>query len=187
MGRLLERHPFEAWPATGRRAFAWVLIVASLLVGAVLLLVGTQLDEGGLVALELARSHERVAEILATWRARDAMGLGAFGLGLDMLYLVAYGLALSFGAAVMAKSARARDAVTLAAAGVFAAWMALMAALLDVFENAFQVPYFADPSAGVPWAAASFAAVKFVLLGYVIAVSVAGAILNRRARAASAR
>jgi len=186
MGRLLDHHPFETWPATGRKGLAWGLAALALVVSAALLLIGTQLREGGLVALELARSHERVAEILASWEARGALGLGAFGLGLDMLYLVAYGLLLSFAAAVIAASARARGATTLATAGVFAAWMALVAAALDVFENAFQVPYFADPTAGVPGAVASFAALKFMLLGYVIAVSVAGAILNRRARPLSA-
>lgn len=182
-GTWFDPHPFESWPQTGRRVWVWSLAGAFVVIGAVLLWIGSRLDEGGLLALELTSDHDGVAEILAAWEADATLGLGAFGLGLDMAYLLVYGLLLATGAAAVARTARARHAAQLATVSVWAAWMALLAAVLDVFENAFQVPYFADPMAGVPQAAATFATIKFVLLAYVLVVMAAGAVVNRRAAA----
>lgn len=172
-------HPFETWPATGRRAWVCALLAFFLVIGGALLAIGQQLAEGGLVGLELATSHARVEEILSAWAADGALGLGAFGLGLDMAYLVAYGLLLSVASANVAVRARDRGRTGLATASALAAWLALVAAAFDLIENAFQVPMFDDPTAGVPMAAASFATGKFALLAYVLVVAGVGRWLTR--------
>lgn len=166
--------------------WTWAVTVAFVVIGLALFLIGLALPEGGLLGLELATSHERVGEILGAWHAEGVLGLGAFGLGLDMAYLVAYGLFLSVVNARVAATARARGANRLAGAAALAAWLSIGAAVLDLFENAFQVPYFDDPTAGVPMGAAGCATVKFILLIIVIGVAIGGAIANRRARPAAA-
>lgn len=177
-------HPFETWPSDGRATWTWAVTAAFVAIGLALFLIGLALPEGGLLGLELATTHERVGEILTAWHAEGVLGLGAFGLGLDMAYLVAYGLFLAVVNARVAATARGRGAIRLAGAAAAAAWLSMAAAVLDGFENAFQVPYFDDPTAGIPMAAASCATVKFVLLVIVIGVSIGGAIANRRARTA---
>lgn len=177
------RHPFETWPATGRGPWTWTITGSFVALGLCLYVIGLSLPEGGLLGLELATDHDRVEEILAAWRADGVVGLGAFSLGLDMAYLVAYGLFFAVAGSAVASRARARGALRLASAAAVAAWLALPAALLDLLENVFQIPYFDDPRGGVPMGAAVSAGLKFALLIVIVLVLAIGAVLNRRSAA----
>ena len=175
------RHPFETWPPTGRRAWAWTLTVAFLAIVVTFQILGRELDEGGLVGLQLARSHERVGEIISAWEADGALGYGAFSLGLDMAFPVVYGLLLSVAASAVARRARERGASALVTAATAVAWLGWVAGLLDLTENAFQVPYFRDPAGSIPALVATLATAKYACLVVAIGVTLTGWIMNRAA------
>ncbi len=179
------RHPFETWPAEGRRALTVGLLVLVVGVSAGLLAIGEMLPGEGLVQLELATSHERVAEIVQPWIDEGEVHLAAFGLGLDMLYLVVYGALFTGLAAQVAARARRVGRAGLATLIVFGAWGVTAAALLDVVENTLQIPMLQDPSAGVPAAVAAVATTKFALLGAAFVSALVTLILTRASRVAA--
>lgn len=181
------RHPFETWPPTGRRAWAWTLTVAFLAIVVIFQILGRELDEGGLVGLQLARSHERVGEIISAWEADGALGYGAFSLGIDMAFPVVYALLASVAASAVARRARERGATGVATAATAVAWLAWVAGVLDLTENAFQIPYFRDPAGSIPGLVAILATAKYVCLVVTIGVTLTGWITNRSAGPEAAR
>lgn len=135
---------------------------------------------GGALALEFAPNHEEVAAIVGPWAEAGHLHIAGFGLGVDMAYLVFYGLLLSALAAGVALRARAGGVDRLATTAAAAGYVAWVAAGLDVLENAFTVPLLAADDAGIPAAVTVFAAAKFFGLAFVIATLVYGGFRTRR-------
>jgi hypothetical protein len=107
-------HPFEQWPRSGRRRALLALIAGAIAMFVVLTLLDSPLratDEGGTVALEVAGSSGRAAEIKEAWRAEDVLENGAFIDGLDFLFAPLYAAALA-GGSIAASSAAGRRCCT---------------------------------------------------------------------------
>jgi hypothetical protein len=179
-------HPFERWPATGRRrALLWV-IAAAVAMQVVLTLLDAPLrasDEGGTVAFELAGSPERATEIVDAWRADGVLENAAFVNGLDFLYPLLYAAAIA-GACVAAASAfRRRGREGLATLGIAIAWAATAAVAFDWIEDiALAVILLNAPTSPWPQIALAAAIPKFagVATGLIYAIAGGLAALGRR-------
>ncbi|HEU4702201.1 MAG TPA: hypothetical protein VFS37_06925 [Conexibacter sp.] len=168
-----------------RRRWLWILGVATLVLGAILLLLdGRMQDAGGpgIVGYELARSSERAAEILAEWGS-EGQDAARASLWLDFAYLVAYG-ALLWLALRALRDALARRALDgFARFGERIAWLPLVAAACDAVEDVLLLLVLdGRGGAAAPAFAAAFASVKFVCLGIVVIYLLAGLLAMRRAQ-----
>lgn len=134
----------------------------------------------GILSFELAGTPVQALRILLEWRNRDALGYARLSLIVDFAYLLIYSLffaslALWVGARLSEKKWSLR-----------AAWAAIIAAALDVFENGvllYEVSRFT--SAGpFPQLGAFLALAKFALLLFSAAYGALGGltILVRRQR-----
>jgi hypothetical protein len=186
-------HPFEHWPRNGRRQALLALIGAALAMFVLLSVLDAPLrgtDEGGTVALELAGSTERAAEIKEAWRAEGLVDDGAFIDGLDFLFAPIYSLALAGGCVAAASAFRRRGRAGLAAAGTAIAWVATSVALFDWIENIALATVLLDEPRS-PWPAVALGAAipKFVGSWVALLYALAGgamALLARRRTGTSA-
>ncbi len=128
---------------------------------------------GGIVTYEFAGDLATVEAILAGW-GEPGRVLAGVDLGLDYLFLVAYGSCLALGCALCVPflAARSRALAWLAAA---LSWGSLAAALLDAVENAALIALLLGARhAALPVVAWRCAAVKFGLVAagllFVLAV-----------------
>jgi len=166
--------PFARLPlGTHRRAFlAALLSTAIVFVGmsAANAPLKTAAAPSGIVSWELARTVERSQEMLASWDETTRLH-AALGLGLDYLFMIAYGLALAMGCSLVARGQDGR----LRHVGVLLTWGALLAALLDAVENYALIRLLLGSEREL-WTTLAFgcAAIKFALVAvgvvYVLAV-----------------
>jgi hypothetical protein len=154
--------------------------LAFLAVAALALTVGMQIlghplktthAPAGIVSLELARTPEVAAKIVAEWegvrRTRAYLDVGA-----DCLYLAVYPLALSLACGMLADAVRARGRRG-GLIGLGMSWAVLSAGVFDFIENVALVQVLEAPWDGGPVAVAYWSAVvKFFLillaLGYLL-------------------
>lgn len=168
-----------------RRRMIWVTGVASLLVGAVLLLLdGRMHDTGGpgIVGFELAGSHEEAARIMADWGQRGQRAARA-SLWLDFVYLVLYSVFIALAALATRDLFHRQGVGRLASVGNFAAAAALGAGLFDAIEDVnLLIVLDHDGGDGAARAAAVCATLKFVLIAVAILYVLAGLALRGRRR-----
>lgn len=126
----------------GRLKRNWgVASVLAIAIGVLLQWVDMRLiaaTEAGILDLEFARTGEAAFVIIEAWKRAGVAGEAGFLLGLDYLYMPAYGFALYFGG-VAAREAFARTPGVLRTLFSILAAAPLLAAGLDVVENAGEV------------------------------------------------
>ena len=125
----------------------------------------------GILAFELVGSKHHAGEMLGEWdsHARDLVRLS---LWIDYAFMLAYGAFLCLAALATRDFAGERGLRTLAAAGRWAPWCAVGAALFDALENANLLLIVGGHGGSVsPPLATACASIKFVLvilaIGYV--------------------
>ena len=160
-----------------RRTLLWLLGVAALLVGGVLLAIdGRMWDEGGpgIVGFELAFDEESADRILAEWGG-DGRDAARLSLWLDFLYMALYGAFWTLAAAAVRDLARGRAWSRFAAAGSVAVAAAVVAPLADALENVCLLLVLEGTGGGTtPLLAGLFASVKFLCLTVAILYVVIG-------------
>lgn len=135
----------------------------------------------GIVGLELIRSQERAAPVLARWGRGPGWRAARWSLVIDMPFLVAYGAGLWTLAAMVADHAATRGWPWWADAVRLVGWSFAVAAVLDLVENCSLVGLLhgkaVEATAKVAWACAL---AKFVLLavGILALLSTAFAFLG---------
>jgi hypothetical protein len=123
----------------------------------------------GIITYEFAGSEQRVDEIKEDWgdEGRDAARIS---LWLDYTYMPAYGAFWALAVAAVAGSAHRRGWARLGGLGARLVPAAIGAALFDAGENiGLLLALGGHGGDAAPLAAAICAAVKFVLIGLVIA------------------
>ncbi len=168
-------------PSRLQRAL-WIPIVVWLIGFPLLHGVLTRVD---IVSFEVAGSAQRARELLAGVPAAEVTGL-RWGIGLDYLYLAAYG----FGGWWLCRNwaPRAFRAAGWKTVCVIAGWAAVVSALLDAVENASMLRFLAgDMHDDAPMVLAKGCAIaKFVLVAAVGIVLLVALIERRRAARALA-
>jgi len=131
------RHPFEWLSNTAqKRAFIAFLIFTFVVMMGLQVLDGplkTKAAPLGIISFELAGAQGQAREIVESWGPRGRVYAG-INLGLDYLFLVAYGICFGLGCAMVAQSLTGRTEI-LFSVGVFLSWGQIAAALLDSVEN----------------------------------------------------
>ncbi|MBW7884689.1 MAG: hypothetical protein H3C34_19025 [Caldilineaceae bacterium] len=152
-------------PQTQRLWFAMtasLAILLTLLFGLIDAPLQTPSAPTGIVSLELAGDSATAGRILREWGAGGLL-LAAFGLGLDYLYMVAYGLAIALGCRLVAQGSRS---LWLARAGQILAWALVFAVAADAVENYALMRVLLGASEPLwPLLARVCALVKFTLVG----------------------
>ncbi len=155
-------------PVLRRSLVFGVSALASMVLMLLLNLTGSSLTTSvapmGIVSYELAGSVEKATAILASWDAA-AQRAAAFNLGLDYLFMLAYGLAFSLACWMAGDALRARGWPLASLAGPLAtgAWLA---AAFDAVENFALTSMLLVGAASAPWPeiARVCAWLKFTLL-----------------------
>jgi hypothetical protein len=165
-----------------RRRALWMLGIATLLLGGVLLVLDRRMQDAGgpgIVSFEMARSSERAVEIMAEW-GPDGQDAARASLWLDFLYLTAYGLFLWLAVRAL-RDALARRAIDgFACFGERIALLPLVGAACDAVEDLFLLLVL-DGRGGdaAPALATAFASLKFVCLGVVVIYLLVGLLVMR--------
>jgi hypothetical protein len=135
----------------------------------------------GIVAFELAGSQERAEEILTEWgpTGEDA---AREQLLIDFAFLLAYGAFLVLAVAAVRNLLRARGWARVAAGGAVFVPLGAVAAAFDAAENVCLLAVLDGSGAAFAVLAATYAAIKFALVGAAIAYLLAGIALSLRAR-----
>ncbi len=173
-------HPLEFIPEKSRtKIFVPLLIFTLGLLGVFRLLDGPlkgPATPAGIVSFELAGTVEKANTIMESWDARAQL-FAAFGLGLDYLFLVAYGLTISLGVLMVTAKHGGKFVVL----GNYLGWGALLASLFDAIENlalwrilgGWATPY-------CPRVAALSATIKFILIIIGLGFALLGWLLPKR-------
>ena len=128
------------------------------------------ISPSGMVSFELAGTTENAQAIIASWDP-NAQLAAAFGIGLDYLFLLTYGLTLSLGILM----ASGKQGGKLEVAGIFISWGILVASLLDAIENYALWRILVGVTAEIyPRVAAFSAKVKFFLIFVGIGFALVG-------------
>lgn len=184
------RHPFETWPASGRRTAAIVVVVALAVTWAVLGAVNSPLmtDEAprGVLSLQFAGNDARAEEIVSSWEQEGVVHHAGFSLGFDYLLMVLYGIAVSAAVVAASLGLRRRGATALAAAGPWLAWAAWLGAAFDGLENAVSFGVLDDPGGGGAGLVTTAAVIKFTLMGLAILYAGVGGLIVAAKRRSSA-
>lgn len=161
------RDPFRWLPAAHRRRAFTILALLAVALMAILNVLGvplrTEVSPAGIIGYEFAGSAEASRAILQAWgeQARVYAGLN---LGLDYLFLLAYGSAIALGCVIVARSLRASSS-SFGGLGLWLAWAVLAAALLDGIENYALIRLLLGADgASLPAVARVCASAKFLLV-----------------------
>lgn len=174
------KHPLEFVVQTARKRRFFTFFLLTLVMFAIFRVLDQPLRTpaalNGIVSFELAGTPERAKQMVDSW-SREAGMTAAFGLGLDYLFMPLYSLALAYGTLLAA----GRHGGWLRLLGNVAGWGAFAAALFDAVENyaLFNILLGAHETQ-YPAIAAVSAAIKFGLLIFGLAYSIAGGVLPRR-------
>ena len=157
-------HPLGFIPASSRKKIFFPLLALTLgLLGVFQLLdapLRNPVSPSGIVSFELAGTPSKADAIIQAWDA-SAQLFAAFGLGLDYLFMIAYGLTISLGV-LMAAS---KQGGSFEKVGNYVGWGVLVASLFDASENFFlwQI-LIGEGFSFYPRIAAVSATLKFILL-----------------------
>jgi hypothetical protein len=123
----------------------------------------TEAASGGIISFEFAGSVANAQAMMASWGEAGRLR-AALGLGLDFLYPLVYATAISLGC-VWATERIRPSRPQLANLGIWLAWGAWLAALLDYVENISLIQMLLGSSSEFwPLLAFGCAAVKFILI-----------------------
>ena len=171
---------------TRRRALI-ASAVASLVIGAVLLVLDARMmDAGGpgIIGFEFAGSEERATEILADW-GDEGTDAAKASLWIDYAYIVAYGTFLVLAAWATRDLAKSRGWTRMAATGTAVIPFAAAAAAFDAIEDVGLLLAVNQHGGELATRLAQVcASLKFALLALTIGYLVAGLLLRLRARPA---
>ncbi len=133
---MIKSSPFSWWSLRSQQLVFAVLTPLAILCAFIMTRIGQPLVEAGanIVDFELAGTLRLAQDILQMWGAEGQI-YAALSLGLDYLFLLLYGSAISLGCVLVAQFWRDK-APWLATIGSWLAWGLLVAALLDAIENA---------------------------------------------------
>lgn len=127
-------HPLDFIPASSRKKTFFPLLALTLGLLTLIQLLNTPLQNPvspmGIVSFELAGTPQKADAIIQAWDARARL-FAAFSLGLDYLFLLAYGLVISLGVLMVA----GKEGGKFAKISAYVGWGVLLAALLDAIEN----------------------------------------------------
>jgi len=130
----------------------------------------------GILDLEFVRTAAEVNTITAAWAGAGMLAQMGFLMGLDYLYMPAYGFALFYGS-LAAREAFARSPGARRRILTLLAFAPLAGAAFDVVENALEARMLfsgaTDPIAGLAYTTTM---TKFVLIDIGLVLSVAGLI-----------
>lgn len=160
-------NPIEAIPPGKRLAVFLPLLALTLLLMAVLNVIGTPLTTdaapNGIVSFELAGSASQARRIIDSWDEAARIRAG-FIQGLDYVFLIAYPLTIGF-ACLWAAGVIGAQGWPLATVGLLLAWGQLLAGLLDAVENAALVTMLFG-TVVIPWPQVAYwcATIKFTLV-----------------------
>jgi len=179
---IISNHPFSRMPANRQRQWFFLLFVATLVVMIALQVIGaplqTEAAPGGIVTFEFAGDVATARHIIESWQGATLASTG-LSLGLDFLFLLLYGAAISMACVGLAERLMMRHS-RFAALGVALAWGAWLASLLDAIENLALIRLLlGDFNAIWPPLAYGCAAVKFALVLAGLLYTLVGAILLR--------
>ena len=131
------RHPFEWLPESRQKITFVILAILTLQVMASLQVLGKPLinkvSPAGIVSYEFAGELEFARKMIDSWGA-DGQVYAGLNLGVDYLFLVAYGMSISLGCVIVGRNLSARFSI-LSLVGVILAWGQLGASFLDGIEN----------------------------------------------------
>lgn len=184
---MLDRHPFRWISERAQKPAFWFLFAFTILVIVVMQVLGAPLNTeaapAGIVTFEFARTLSNAQAIIASWGSEGQVYAG-LNLGLDYLFMAAYGLAIGLGCVLVARGFSERVKF-LTSVGVVLAWGALLAALLDALENYALIRLLLG-STNELWPPVAYwcAGPKFILVGlgllYVILGAVTTAIVGAK-------
>ncbi len=127
-------HPLEFIPEKSRRKVFIPLLILTLGLLGVFRLLDAPLQNpaapSGIVSFELAGTVEKATTIMESWDERAQL-FAAFGLGLDYLFLVVYGVTISLGVLMVAT----KHGGKFVKVGSYIGWGVLTASLFDALEN----------------------------------------------------
>ncbi|MBM3144801.1 MAG: hypothetical protein FJ010_07485 [Chloroflexi bacterium] len=174
-------HPLSFIPVERQGRFFWPLVILALAVMAAMNLIGaplkTETAPAGIISYELAGMVSEAGKILASWDA-PAREHAAFVQGLDFLFIPIYAGAIALGCR-MASGVLRRKGWALASLGAPLAWLALLAALLDVIENiALVLMLFGAPANPWPQIALWCAVPKFTFVALGILYALFGGVVH---------
>jgi len=181
------RDPFGWLPIPHRgKAFAFLAVLAIVLMATLNILgvpLRSEASPAGIISYEFAGSLPAAERILAAWGEAGRVAAG-LNLGLDFLFLFAYGAAIALGCSIVARNLKDRSRI-LGAIGVVLAWAAIAAAVLDVIENYALIRLLlGSGTSSLAALARGCATIKFSLVAvsllYVVVVGVAVGILRLR-------
>lgn len=182
---IVPKPPFDFLETERRNRWMNVMIVLALLMTAVMTIVGrpltTDVASAGILSYEFAWDMETAQAIVASWDANTKL-VAAFSLGLDFLYPIVYASAISLGCVWAADRIRP-SSVQVANVGVWLAWGAWLAALLDYVENVGLISILlGSPASFWPVVAFICAFVKFIVIMIAIFYVLAAAFVFRAKR-----
>jgi len=158
------KHPLEFVQERSRKKIFFPLLALTLGLLGVFRFLDSPLQNpaapNGIVSFELAGTLEKANTIMQSWDARAQL-FAAFGLGLDYLFMLVYGITISLGVLMAARKHGGKFAMV----GSFVGWGALFAALFDALENLALwrlLSGWAAPQC--PGVAAFSATIKFILI-----------------------
>jgi hypothetical protein len=185
--KMLNPHPFRWITEPTQKPAFWFLFVFTILVIMGMQFTSTPLitdvAPGGILDFEFARTLSNAQSIITSWENEGQVYAG-LNLGLDYVFMAAYGLTIGLGCVLVARGLTERVKF-LTPVGVVLAWGALLAALLDAFENYALIRLLLG-STNELWPTVAYwcAGPKFILVGlgllYVILGAVIVAITKKR-------
>ena len=183
-----RKHPFLWLPVPFQGLTFIILALLTLLVMASLQVLGrpliTEAAPAGIVSFEFSGSLEVAQQVVDSWGAAGKVYAG-LNLGLDYLFLVFYGLAISLGCVIVAQEFSNRSIFT-SIVGVILAWGQLAASALDAVENYALIQILLGSNRAI-WSSVAFwcARPKFIIVAlglvYIIACGLISAILSKKA------
>ncbi len=171
---------------THRSWHRW-LTLSTIIIAAAMLTVDQQLKTNhaplGIISLQLAGTTPAARLVVYDWHPKERLA-AAFGLGLDYLFLLSYSLWFFLGCRW---SADRWLKVNPSRGHLFAwlAWGAILAALLDAFENVILLLFLQSDGKSVLYPLAFWCAVpKFALILMVLGIWISGNLAPREGGAA---
>lgn len=182
------RHPFFWLPVPFQGSTFIILALLTLLVMASLQVLGrpliTEAAPAGIVSFEFSGSFEAAQQMVESWSAEGKV-FAALNLGVDYLFLVFYGLAISLGCVIVAQEFPGRS-IFITIVGVILAWGQLAASALDAIENYALIRILLGSNTAI-WPQVAFwcAGPKFTIVAlglvYIIVCGLISAIVKGKA------
>jgi hypothetical protein len=187
-GIMKLRHPFEWLPESKQVAAFVPLALMTVLVMTGLQILGkpliTEASPVGIVSFEFAGELELAKSMITSWGFEGQIYAG-LNLGLDYLFLVAYGLSIALGCVLVARNLSERFDV-LSIVGIVLSWGQLGASVLDAIENYGLIQVLLGSNHEIwPQVARICAGPKFVIVAFGLVYVLAGglfAVFSKRSR-----